>query len=197
MLKRAFVWFWILPVFVLLAEMAFAKAQVPGRTKYRVNDYAGIIDEATKKYLERLASSVKQKAQDPVEVTAATFTSLDGWDPADFAHEYGEKWRLSKTGRDNGVMLLVALKESRVMIGVGRNLKGIITDTLVDDITRNAVIPEFKKGSYAEGIKHGIEAIVNILNAAEIPKDNPLAILRNLAIILTALVILFFLFTKK
>ena len=191
-----------LSILILLAFYAFtnavsAKTAVPGRTKYRVNDYAGIMDEATKKYLEELIASMKQKTSDPIEVMVATFKSLDGWGIPEFAREYGEKWRLSKTGRDNGVILLVVLREGRIFIGVGRNLKDILTDRLMADITENRIMPEFKKGDYPAGIKTGIEAIVETLNNSEIPKDDPRSMLRNITLSIALLITLFLLSTNR
>lgn len=154
---------------VLSGVTVYAKIQIPGRTDTYLNDYAQIIDESTKRDLKELVSSIKQRNRDKIELIIAVFKSLEGWETQEFAAQYGEKWRLTKKGRDNGVILLVALGERRVTIGVGQNLKNILTDQTVDDIIKNIILPHFKQGEYVQGIKKGAQKIVDILNSSKIP----------------------------
>ncbi|MBL7158831.1 MAG: TPM domain-containing protein, partial [Candidatus Omnitrophica bacterium] len=86
---------------------------------------------------------------------------------------------------------LVALKERRVTIGVGQNLKGILPDSVINNIIQNTITPEFGKGRYSEGIKKGTETIVSILNEAEIPRGWPLFNKRNLLIVFIIMLVLF------
>lgn len=177
-----------------LTVSVFAKIEIPGRTNNWVNDYAGVIDKETKDYLEKMLSSIKQKTPDAVEVIVATFKSLDGWDFKDFSREYGEKWRAVKRDkRDNGVIIVAAIDERRVGIGVGKNLHGILTPSVTSNIIRNTLLPAFSEGKYSEGIKKAAEEIINILDKANIPAGDPLmALLGILAVIgLLAVVILF------
>ncbi|MBU4377288.1 MAG: TPM domain-containing protein [Candidatus Omnitrophica bacterium] len=174
-MKKVFVFCVVVSIFVLSAGSGFAKIEIPGRASTWVNDYAGIIDKDTKAYLEQLCGSVEQKTSDPIEVIVATFRSLGGWDLRDFTTEYGEKWREAKKGRrDNGVILLVVMDTQQVTIGVGQNLRHIVTQKTIEDIVQNTIVPEFKKNNYAGGIKKGTEAIVSILNKADIPANKPI-----------------------
>ena len=194
-MRRIFVVCALLSALLFLIDPGFAKIPVPGRTDSWVNDYAGIIDKNTKEYLENFISSIGQKTPDPVEIIIATFKSLEGWDLEDFAAEYGEKWRLTKRGRDNGVVILVALEDRRVFIGIGRNLKDILTDVVTYDIVQSVIVPEFSEGRYSEGIKKAAETIVKILSEAEIPAGNPLIIMRN--ILIASLIIFAFFLTRR
>jgi len=183
-------------LFILYANPGFAKIEVPGRTELRVNDYAGVVDQETKEYLEGLISLFEQKTRDPVEIIVATFISLEGWRFEDFAFEYGEKWRLTKKGRDNGVILLFALEEGRIDVGVGRNLSKILTTPVMDDIVRDLMMPELDKGNFGPGIRRGVERIIEILSRAEIPQDSFFSILlkgilKMLLIILIILAVFF------
>lgn len=155
-------------------DSSFAKIDIPGRTGSWVNDYAGIIDEATRSYLEDEISSIKQRTPEPFEVIISTFKSLEGWEFSEFARLYGEKWREVKIGkRDNGVIILVALDQQRVTIGVGQNLKGILTVPVLQDIIQHVIVPEFREMHYAEGIKKAAERVMDIVGKANIPTRNP------------------------
>jgi uncharacterized protein len=188
-MKRGLIFIAVFLTIIYLNEIAFAKIPVPGRTNKVINDYAGVINEPTKKAINALASSIKQETPDKVELIVAIFKSLEGWQVNDFALAYGENWRKIKEGRrDNGVILLVVLDEGRVTIGVGQNIKNILTDAAVKDIIKNDIIPEFKKGNLNGGIEKASEKIINILNNATIPADKPIFNLKNLVIIILAVV---------
>lgn len=199
-MRKFFIICAILVSFVFSTVLGFAKIEIPGRTSSWVNDYAGIIDKDTKDYLEKLISSIEQRTPDTVEVIIATFRSLQGWNFEEFAREYGEKWRLVKRGRrDNGVMLVVVLDQARVAIGAGQNLKGVLTEAMIRDITQNTIIPEFRKGDYAKGIKKGTETIVKILTEAEISADEPMVSAKVTSIAILIILALFLIkrFFKK
>lgn len=178
----------------LFTDAAYSGIEVPGRTRWWVNDYAGIIDEETKGYLEGLISSIEQKTPDPIEIIVATFKSLEGWRVEDFEREYGERWRLSKTGRDNGVVVLITLEERRIDIGVGQNLKNILTDPKIRNIIDNIIAPEFNKLNFSLGIKKGVEAIMEILKDRDIPRDTPFTVITNSFKVLLAAFVIFILF---
>jgi uncharacterized protein len=180
-----------------LAVNVFAKIEVPGRTNSRVNDYAGVIDKDTKDYLEKMLSSIKQKTQDPVEVIVTTFKTLDGWDFREFSQAYGEKWRdVKRNKRDNGVIILVAINEGRVGIGVGRNLNDILTPAITTGIIQNTFLSAFSEAKYSEGLKKGTEEIVSILDKARIPSGNPLTVLLGILVVVGILLAVIFR-TKK
>jgi uncharacterized protein len=179
---------------LLTSHIALGRAEVPGRTNRWVNDYAGILDSETRQYLEDLCGSVQQQTPEPVEVIVAIFQNVEGWNFSDFAVQYGENWREIKKGkRDNGVILIVALNEARVTIGVGQNLSGILTSSVVSGIIKEKIIPEFSEMRYAEGIKIATEDIVQILNDADIPTGNTINAIRIALIILfiSALILIF------
>jgi len=185
----------VLAVLLPVAGISAAKAPVPGRTGSWVNDYAGIIDKETKDYLEGRISSIKQKTPQPVEIIVATFRSIEGWSIEDFALAYGEKWREIKGGsRDNGVIVLVALDEGSVFIGAGRNLKGILTDAIVNDIIQRVIIPDFKNGNFSKGIKAAVDILIDTLEKAEIPSGSMMLVLRNAILALICLAALFAIF---
>lgn len=162
---------------------AFGKMKVPGRTTHWVNDYAELIDRETEAYLEGIISSIEQKTPDPVEIIIATFDTLGGWSPEEFALEYGEKWRRTKKGRDNGVILLVLPSGGgyRIHIGVGQNLRGILTNKIVKGLVQDVILPEFKVGRYQDGLKRATEILIRILDDAKIPTDEPTLLSRIIA----------------
>lgn len=197
MKTRIFIIFLLISISFFNSGTLHAKINVPGRTGHWVNDYAGIIDETTKKYLERRISSINQKTPDPIEIIIATFPDLGDWEPKEFAFEYGKRWGRTRQGRDNGVILLLATKEGFVDIGVGRNLSGILTDERMQVLINDTIMPSIKNGTYSEGIKKWVETIIDILGKEEIPADKPGSVGRIILIFLIIIVIFFLIKSKK
>ena len=80
-----------------------------------------------------------------------------------------EEWQLGQEGKDNGILITLALAEHKIRIEVGYGLEGVLTDAQSGLILRNAIIPEFKEGDYSEGITAGVSNIVGlILNDEEL-----------------------------
>ena len=176
---------------VIITETSFAKILVPGRTDESVNDYAGMLNEAQKKYITAIISTLDQKTPDRVEVIVSTFKYLDGWDSQYFAKIYGQQWRLIKRGRrDNGVILLLIIKEGRVLIGVGQNLNKILLPETVDNIIRYKILPAFDKNDYGGGIASAVKEIVRILNEANIPQDKVIFNSKTALIIVACFIII-------
>lgn len=66
---------------------------------------------------------------------------------------------IGKKGKDNGVLLVVALDDKKARIEVGYGLEGDLTDIESNIILRDSIFPLFKEGKYNEGILSGVNAI--------------------------------------
>ena len=91
-----------------------------------------------------------------------TVKSLEGQSIEAFSMNVAhDKWKLGQQGKDNGVLLTVALKERKYRIEVGYGLEGILPDSLVGGIGRSVLVPYFKKGQYSQGVMAATIAIAN------------------------------------
>jgi uncharacterized protein len=106
------------------------------------------------------------------QVAVLTLASLDGEPLEPFAHRVATTWALGKKGTDNGVLLLIALRERKVRIEVGYGLEGTLTDLRAARIIRNEIVPRFKAGDMPGGIAAGVRAILRTIEGAE-PADTP------------------------
>jgi uncharacterized membrane protein YgcG len=71
---------------------------------------------------------------------------------------------IGKKGKDNGVLVLVAMEEQKWRIEVGYGLEGYITDIESNRIAEDYLVPKFQEGLYGEGLASTVEAL-----AKEIP----------------------------
>lgn len=129
--------------------------------KGRVNDYAGILTSANKQIIEQELYSVEQTTSSQVAVLI--INSLQGENLEDYSMKVAEKWQLGQKDLDNGVLLLISLRDKKLRIEVGYGLESILTDAKCDYIIRHDIVPSFRSGNYFNGIYSGVKKITGIV----------------------------------
>lgn len=86
----------------------------------------------------------------------------------------GEQTGIGKAGKDNGVLLVIAVQEREYRFEVGYGLEGDITDIETGLIAKQYLIPAFQQGEYGKGI---YDAVVSL--GEQIPDSNDTAPLRG------------------
>src|SRR5206468_11044657 len=97
------------------------------------------------------------------QVAVLILPSLEGEPLESFSHRVGTTWKLGQKGTDNGVLLLLALRERKVRIEVGYGLEGTLTDLRSAHIIRNDIVPRFRAGDLPGGIAAGVHAILGTI----------------------------------
>ncbi len=129
-----------------------------------VVDLAGIINDAVKARMDQYLRQLKEKTT--AQVAVLTIPSLQGQSIEDFSITVAhDKWQLGQKGKDNGVLLVVAVKERKYRIEVGYGLEGLLPDSLVGSIGRQYLVPYFRKGDYSSGIYAAVAVIANKIAA--------------------------------
>ena len=99
------------------------------------------------------------RGQELDQVVVVTLPSLQGFTIEDFGYQLGRHWGIGTKEKDNGVLLIVAPNERKVRIEVGRGLEPLLTDAMSNVIINGAILPRFRSGDYAGGIKEGVKGI--------------------------------------
>lgn len=149
--------------FLLCAGAAFALPaahDIPPFEGIPVVDTAHILSARAQDELN--AYLVAASEQTGVQVAVLTVPSLNGETIASYGIAAAEAWGLGQHGADNGVLLTVAMQEHEVRIDVGYGLEEKLTDTVCGLIIRQHIVPAFRSGDYAAGIKAGVEKIVAV-----------------------------------
>lgn len=151
---------------IFLAVLTGARASLKDIPRPRgfVSDQAGLLSSTERVRLESLLASVEKRTG--AEVAIVLLRSLGGEPVDSFAVELFERWGIGKKGKDNGVLLLVSTGDRKMRIEVGYGLEGAIPDGRAGSILDTHVVPQFKKGAFAEGVRFGTYAII-----AEIGKE--------------------------
>jgi uncharacterized protein len=147
--------------FIALVCAASAQTLTFPQLSGRVVDEAGILDSGTRAALTQTSSDLEAKSTD--QLVIVTLRSLRGTSIEDYGYQLGRAWQIGQKDKNNGVLLIVAPNERKVRIEVGYGLEGTLTDAITKFIIETSILPRFKAGDFAGGIKRGAEDIVHVL----------------------------------
>ncbi len=136
-------------------------AQEPPELTAPVNDVANVIDPESEAAMDGLIRSL-QRASGDVVVVAAVDTIAPYADIREYAVEMFENRGrgIGQRGRDNGVLVLLAVADRQVWIEVGYDLEEFITDGFAGETSRQVMAPFFRRGEYGAGLFAGVSRIV-------------------------------------
>ena len=127
----------------------------------RVVDLAHVLPAEIAASLTRDLEAHETKTSN--QVVVLVLPSLEGQPLEEFSHRVATTWKLGRKGTDNGVLLLVSLKDRKVRVEVGYGLEGTLTDLRSAHIIRNEIVPRFRTGDLPGGITAGTEAILGTI----------------------------------
>ncbi|WP_166920080.1 TPM domain-containing protein [Flavobacterium poyangense] len=153
--------------FLLIAfftvNCAFAQFTIPEKPSFQtsVYDYANVLSAAEKTQLEQ--KLIRYSDSTTTQIVVITIESLQNEDVSQLATKWGQTWGIGGTAKDdNGVVILLAKKERKIAINPGYGLEDRLTAGIGGEIIRNIIIPEFKAGSYYNGLDKGTDALFDV-----------------------------------
>ena len=126
-------------------------------------DDADLLPAELEQELSARSADLEDRTSD--QLVIVTVPSLAGRSIEDFSRDLGNHWGIGQRGRDNGVLLVVAPRERRVRIAVGRGLEPILTNARASTIINRDILPMFRDGRFEQGIDAGAAAIIAVLIA--------------------------------
>lgn len=139
-----------------LVTVATAAAQEPPELTAPVNDFANVISEEHERALDRLSRALLAASGDTLVVaTVDTFQPYPDL-PSYAVEMFENRGRgIGQKGKDNGLLIVVAVKDRTVRVEVGYDLEGIITDGFAGETSRETMVPHFRAGDYGAGLVAG------------------------------------------
>jgi len=149
-----------------VAPLRAAPAVAVPRLTGPVVDVAGSIDDRWERRLSDLSRKARaQKGGAGPQLQYLIIPTLDGEPIEDYAMRVAEAWKLGTKGKDDGVLVVVALKDRKVRIEVGGGLEGGLTDAQSGRIIRGVIAPAFRENRYGEGLYAAGQQILAALGA--------------------------------
>jgi uncharacterized protein len=131
---------------LLLSVAAWAEPVSQLKPTGYVNDFAHVLDPATKAQIEDVCLQIDQKAH--AQIALVTINTLDDSDIEGYAVDLFHKWGIGDKSSNRGVLILYAIQDHHARIEVGYGLEPILPDGKVGGFQREA-IPLMRSGDYS------------------------------------------------
>ena len=154
----------ILILFVFLfGIVAQAQYQIPEKPSLQtsVYDYAKLLSDAEKTKLEE--KLVRYSDTTSTQIVVIIIEDLNGDNIETLTPNWGHKWGIGQADKDNGIVILLSKKDRKIWISPGYGAEVQLVAGITGEIVRNVIIPEFKAGSYYNGLDKGADAIFKVL----------------------------------
>ena len=163
MINQAALWVPFVVMF-LLPAVAHGAATLPTPQGF-VTDTASVIPAEIARRIETQLEELRAKTG--TEVAVVTVRSIAPLTVEEYANELFARWGIGQKGKDNGVLILLAVKERKVRIETGYGIEPILPDGKGGAIIREVMLPRFKQGALGEGLAAGAEAVADVIARAE------------------------------
>src|SRR6266550_6893437 len=92
-----------------VTQLAQTTAQMPARTGH-INDFAHVIDDATRQQLENTLENLKKKSG--IQFDVATVETTGGQDIFDFSQQLAQSWKVvSRSSTGKSLLLVLSVNE--------------------------------------------------------------------------------------
>jgi uncharacterized protein len=135
------------------------------------NDFAHVVPASQAQSLEDLLTQVRQRTG--AQIAVVTVPSVEGGDIDGAAVDLFKAWGIGQKGKDDGLLILVAIQDHRDRIEVGYGLESVITDGDTGTIRRHVMEPLFKKGEYGQGLTNGVLELAKLIESGGAAKPQP------------------------
>ena len=155
---------------------------IPDKPKLQtsVYDYIELLSSSEKRNLEQ--KLIRYSDSTSTQIVVAIISTTKGESIGVLAPRWGHKWGVGQAKEDNGVFILLAKDDREIWISPGYGVEHLLSAGITGELTREVIIPEFKKGDYYAGLDK-IKSIMNKIGDFEKagfnkipskkPKSNP------------------------
>jgi uncharacterized protein len=154
-----------------------AQAGYPKAKDLYVNDFASLLTAKDAITIRTALAKLRNGAG--VQAVVVTIRSIHGYGTGDqtiesFATNLFNKWGIGDRERNDGVLILVAVKDRKVRIELGSGY-GIGYNAQMQGVIDQQMLPNFKEKNYSLGILEGTDSVVQILSGRAAPTALPVA----------------------
>jgi uncharacterized protein len=134
-------------------------ADAPAIPPYRgyVTDLAGAMDEPARARLEGFLDQLEKKTGVQFAVLVVETTAPQT--PTQYKERVFQDWKIGDAERDDGLLLLVAIREREARFETGYGLEGTTPDGFQSRVVREVMAPRMRAGDAADGITQAVLAV--------------------------------------
>jgi len=129
-----------------------------------VSDFAGVIPDSSRAPLEAYCAAVEQSTG--AQMALVAIPSLEDEPVEDVANTIFRAWGVGRKGKNEGILMLLAVHDRRSRLEVGYGLEPILPDGLSGSILRQ-MRPALRQGDYGDAMLAAAETIGNTIAQAK------------------------------
>jgi uncharacterized protein len=157
----------------ILASTAFALDTTKLQPHGYVNDFAHALDAGGAQQLEAYCTNLERATG--VQMAIVLVDSLDGEPSTDVGNRLFRQWGIGKKGKDDGILLMLAIKDHKQDVELGYGLEGVISDVYAGTVLRG-IRPILRQGNYAGALLAAAEQFGSTIAADKnVALDSPAA----------------------
>lgn len=148
----------LLPAFLVaaFAPIALAEFEVPPNDNYVTQLIQMISPEQEEELETKLAQYEKDTSN---QIAILLVDTMSGASLVDAAVETGRAWGVGTKEHNNGVLLMIAVRDREATMQIGYGLEGALPDIVVGGILQEDLKPNLMEAKYYEGLLATIDAI--------------------------------------
>lgn len=150
-------------VLALSGLIAHAQFDIPKKPSFQtsVYDYADVLNPTEEKELEN--KLIRYSDSTTTQIVVITIDDLKGESIGILTPRWAHEWGIGQAKEDNGILILLSKNDREIWISPGYGVEDRLTAGINGELIRNIIIPEFKAGSYYNGLDKGADAIFEVL----------------------------------
>lgn len=137
------------------------KLGIPAKPTNYITDAANVLNAS-----EISALNAKLKAYEDsttTQIFVLTIPTTGDREISDLGTRIQEQWKAGTAGKDNGLLMILAINDRKVRFETGYGLEGALTDAMSINIISNVMAPQLKKQAYGAAIEDGTGAVIAVL----------------------------------
>ncbi len=150
--------------FAAFALSAFALDTSKLKPTGYVNDFAQALDPAGKAQIEAFCANLEQATG--AQIAIVTVDTLDDEPVEDVGNRLFREWGIGKKGKDEGILMLLAIKDHKSSVELGYGLEPIISDGDAGTILRG-IRPILRQGNYSGALLAAAQQIGSQIATAQ------------------------------
>jgi len=144
----------------LLAPCCWALDTAKLKPSGYVNDFAHVIPASAVQSIDAYCENVERVTG--AQIAVVTVDSLQDEPIEDVAVRLFKEWGIGSKGKDEGILLMLSIKDHKTRAEVGYGLEPIITDGQAGDVLRE-MRPVLRQGNYAGAVAASVQHIAQII----------------------------------
>lgn len=157
-------WLRLIAVAALCASAGWAVDWKALQPQGYVSDFAGVVDPASRARLESYCAAVERTTG--AQMALVTISSLEGEPIEDVGNTIFRAWGVGQKGKNEGILLLLAINDRRSRLEVGYGLEPVLPDGLGGSILRQ-MRPAVRQKDYGDALMAAAETIGNAIAQAK------------------------------